>query len=91
MISTNSRYKDSQVDKVNGPGGALIQAIIPSAQRGWVFNFTYHSIAAGDRPDLLATRFYGDPTQWWHIADANPEILDWVSVAPGTVIRVPNV
>ncbi|WP_210586477.1 hypothetical protein [Streptomyces sp. GESEQ-35] len=34
-----------------------------------------HVVGAGERPDLLAQRYFGDPGQWWRIADANP-VLD---------------
>jgi hypothetical protein len=30
-----------------------------------------HELAAGERLDLVAFRFYGDPEQFWRICDAN--------------------
>ena len=30
---------------------------------------------AGDRLDQLAYKYYGQPLQWWHICDANPDFL----------------
>ncbi len=41
-----------------------------------------HTVQESDRLDLLAFKYYGDPTKWWQISDANPvpsfptEILD---------------
>lgn len=32
-----------------------------------------HTVREGERLDLLAFKYYGDPTRWWQIADANPE------------------
>lgn len=32
-----------------------------------------HTVQEGDRLDLLAYKYYGDPTKWWQINDANPE------------------
>lgn len=32
---------------------------------------TQHAVVAGDRPDLLAARYFGDPEQFWRLADAN--------------------
>lgn len=32
-----------------------------------------HTVAGGDRLDLLAYKYYGDTTKWWQISDANPE------------------
>jgi hypothetical protein len=43
-----------------------------------------------DRIDLLAVQYFGDARMWWHIADANPEILDWTVLTPGQIIRIPN-
>ena len=33
-----------------------------------------HVVAAGDRLDLLAIHYYNDPTAWWRILDANPQV-----------------
>jgi hypothetical protein len=33
----------------------------------------FHTIAAGDRLDHLAYKYYKEPTGWWRICDANPE------------------
>jgi hypothetical protein len=32
-----------------------------------------HTVLAGDRPDQLATTYYGDPLRYWQICDANPD------------------
>ena len=34
-----------------------------------------HPVSRGDRLDQLAYTYYGQPLQWWHIADANPAFL----------------
>lgn len=34
-----------------------------------------HTVAAGDRLDLLALQYYNDDRLWWRILDANPGIL----------------
>jgi len=34
-----------------------------------------HTVDAGDRLDQLASGYYGQPLQYWHICDANPQIL----------------
>jgi hypothetical protein len=64
---------------------------VPSPSRSFTVNYTYYLWVYGDRPDSVAAFFYGDPSMWWNIADANPEILDWTDLQPGTVIRVPSV
>jgi hypothetical protein len=34
-----------------------------------------HTVAAGDRLDLLALQYYNDDRLWWRILDANPGVL----------------
>jgi hypothetical protein len=46
-------------------------------------------VAAGDRLDLIAFRFLGDPGQWWQIADANPAADPCeLTATPGEKIRI---
>lgn len=47
----------------------------------------YIRTVQGDRLDLLAQHYYGDPTQWVMIAAANN--LHEMIVAPGLQIRIP--
>ncbi|MEV5986947.1 hypothetical protein AB0L85_18305 [Streptomyces sp. NPDC052051] len=49
-----------------------------------------HTVGAGERADLLAQRYLGDPGQWWRIADANP-LLDprELTDEAGRVIGIP--
>ncbi|MCC5031709.1 LysM peptidoglycan-binding domain-containing protein [Streptomyces sp. WAC 00631] len=49
-----------------------------------------HTVSAGERPDQLAQRYFGDPGQWWRIADANP-VLDprELTAEPGQEIAIP--
>jgi hypothetical protein len=50
-----------------------------------------HTVNAGERPDLLAQHYFGDPAQWWQIADANP-VLDphELTDEAGRDIRIPH-
>lgn len=61
----------------------------PPIRMGTVNWFQYQWIE-GDRIDAVAARTIGDPLLWWWIMDANPEIVDPMSIAPGTLIRVPR-
>jgi len=46
---------------------------------------------AGDRLDLLAARYFGDPLQYWRIADANPAPSPDELLEPGRVLIIPRV
>jgi nucleoid-associated protein YgaU len=90
LISATSRYKDSALALVSSARGTN-HTIVPGRQQEWSFTFTYHQVVSSDRIDLLAEHYYGDPLLWWHIADANPEILTWDVLVPGQTIRIPSV
>ena len=42
----------------------------------------------GDRLDLLADNFYGDPSLWWFIASVNN--INTMNVKPGLSLRIPS-
>jgi hypothetical protein len=72
MFSKNSRYRNlpesSPVDaRGERPRGKWLRVIPRPAGR-----FLY-TVRDADRLDLIAFKFYGDPTKWWQICDANPE------------------
>ena len=48
-----------------------------------------YQMAGAERIDLLANKFYGDPTLWWVIAVANDLELIPTDLEPGTRIRIP--
>jgi nucleoid-associated protein YgaU len=50
-----------------------------------------HRVVAGDRLDLLAARYFGDPLQFWRIADANPARSPDELLEPGRVLIIPRV
>jgi hypothetical protein len=91
MISANSRYANSQLATVKFHGKDTV-FIVPSTPTSFTFIYTFYTITPVDvnRVDRIAFAFYGDPTKWWKIADANPEIMDWSALVVGTVIRIPN-
>jgi hypothetical protein len=51
-----------------------------------------HTVAAGERLDLLAARYLGDPTQFWRLCDATgalrPEELEVTGVV--VVVAIPG-
>jgi Phage Tail Protein X len=90
MINSDSRYRDSATVLISSPRGTNL-AIVPGVARDWEFSYTYFLFGGQDRIDQIAQDVYGDATLWWHIADANPAILDWTSIPLGTVLRIPSV
>ena len=88
-ISASSRYATSQIIALQ-KNGQVINVIVLNQPQTQTVTYVSHMVTATDRLDLLANQYYGDPTQWWVIANANPELNpDWTNIEPGTVIRIP--
>ncbi len=89
MIYANSRYTTATLRTVDAGETTRreMRVPLPASRR---LAYTLYRIHAGDRIDLLAADSFGDPSLWWMIANANPEILDWMNLPVGTVIRIPN-
>lgn len=49
-----------------------------------------HIVKEGDRLDLLAYTYYGDPTKSWFICDANQEMFPSDLLVPGKRIVIPQ-
>lgn len=58
-------------------------------QPGSFASVTEHEVSEGDRADLLANRYLGDPELWWRLADANG-VLDpaELTATPGRRLRI---
>lgn len=89
-IRADSRYAGHATALVTGRGGVTRNTIMPKRPGALNLTVTDYTWKAGDRLDLLAARQFGDDTMGWVIGQANPEILDWLSVAPGTIVRLPR-
>lgn len=89
MISSASRYASSQVVALSQDGQVVNVIVLPQPQPVTI-SYVTHMLTDTDRLDKLANSYYGDPTQWWRIANANPELdPDWTVLPAGTTIRVP--
>lgn len=92
MIYQNSRYYSQYVDYVsfteNGDELPIVFYEFDTLGRTEWFE---HVVKADDRLDTIAHDYYGRTDVWWLIPEYNPEIVDFANIAPGTVIRIPNV
>jgi phage tail protein X len=90
-ISPFSRYADDTVTSLTGTDGITRPTIIINPpDEAATYSISTYTWQHGDQIDYLSYSAYGDETQWWRIADANPEILFWDTITNGTQIRVPN-
>jgi nucleoid-associated protein YgaU len=90
MLFKGSRYSATEIVEVTGPDGRVsrtlaLRTIVPEASA------LEHTVAEGERLDNLAAGFYGDPTRYWLILDANPDTLNpFELLEPGAAIHVPR-
>jgi hypothetical protein len=89
MFHPGSRYADAGTYQVTRPGGAVVTAtrlpLPPTAPvvLGW------QRRADGERLDLLAAHFLGDPTASWALGFANAAmVLDALAARP--LVAVPR-
>ncbi|MFC9682909.1 hypothetical protein [Streptomyces sp. NPDC056948] len=89
-----SRYHDAEIGVHRRPDGSEVRytkrRLLPPLDDGGHQETEPHVVGAGERPDLLAQRYFGDPGQWWQIADANP-VLDprELTEEAGRIIGIP--
>jgi hypothetical protein len=72
MFARGSRYRFVSESPASDAGGNRAVGkelrLIPPAPGQFL-----HTVSSQDRLDLLSFRYYGDPTRWWQICDANPQ------------------
>jgi hypothetical protein len=69
-FAANSRYRGVALSRYGDPGVPyVLRRFIP--QRRDIAIAAEHIVQAGERPDLLAARSFGDAELYWRIADAN--------------------
>lgn len=88
MIAANSRYASTTIVTLDVGTGSR-QVIYAKDYGGFSFNYVAHTYSANETIDGIANAYYGDPTQWWKIGLANPEVMDWSMLVPGTTLRIP--
>lgn len=91
MIFSDSRYADGIVYTAQDSRSGTFEVSV--ARQFPVVNSDYYLYVwkEGDRIDTLTYNLAGNPADWWHIMDANPEITDPMNIKPGTTLRIPNV
>lgn len=92
----SSRYHDAEIGVHIQPDGTPVRyakrrLLPPLSETAAADDTTPHTVSSGERPDHLGRRYFGDPAQWWRIADANP-VLDprELTAEPGEEIDIPS-
>src|SRR6185369_15513231 len=74
MIVRGSRYESVRAFDPDPVLGEVFASVRPR-DLGPATSALEHVVRAGDRLDLLAAQYYGDPRLGFRILDANPELL----------------
>jgi hypothetical protein len=90
---TDSRYYASSTLQYTGPDGQpvtyLARRFVPQAGAPNYATVAQHTVKQGDRLDLLAANYLGDPLMFWLLCDANGAIRPGALVAtPGKVLNI---
>jgi nucleoid-associated protein YgaU len=90
---TDSRYYGSGVLQYTTPNGQsipyLVRRFVPQPGAPNFITMARHAVRHGDRLDLIAAKYLGDPLVFWMICDANGAIRPHDLVAqPGRVLLI---
>ena len=86
MIDASSRYRDCiiyQDGEMQFLGARSRIDVSPQPDD------RFHVVVDGDRIDLLAYQYLGDPTLWWVICDFN-DLAFPLELAGGAMLRIPS-
>jgi hypothetical protein len=90
---TDSRYYGFGTLSYTGPTGRTVSYLprrfVPQPGAPNFATVATHSVRQGDRLDLIAAQYLGDPLMFWLICDANGAIRPSQLVeSPGTVLNI---
>ena len=84
-----NRYQNITLTKYNSTGSQYyLNNIYPDVEITEDDNYVITTL--GDRLDILANNFYGDPSLWWIISSANSLPGDSLYPPIGIQLRIPT-
>ena len=92
MVSQSSRYYGVGIAVLVLPGGEEIQYLkrrfLQDPDRETVLSI--HTVSEGERPDIIAAKYLGDPELFWRVCDANATMSpDELTRTPGRLLNIP--
>jgi hypothetical protein len=90
---TDSRYYGSSTLTYTAPNGQsvtyLARRFVPQPGAPNYSTVAQHTVKQGDRLDLIAANYLGDPLMFWLLCDANGAVRpDALVETPGTVLKI---
>ncbi len=91
LFASNSRYWGVATQTLTQADGTTVSYIqrrfVP--QPGQLAQLQQHTVVQGDRLDILAAQYLGDPTLFWRICDANGALRPQeVTATIGVTLRI---
>jgi hypothetical protein len=94
MFDPTSRYSTIATTKISVPDADdgtreiryVKRRIIPSSEG--MTTMVEHTVAQGERLDLITARYLGDPTQFWRVCDANNVLVPEELEETGRVVEI---
>jgi hypothetical protein len=91
LFASNSRYQATQTAIYTTRGGQpvsyLLRRFVP--QPAQLTQVAQYTVTQGDRLDICAARYLGDPTLFWRLCDANGVLRPSDATATvGTVLQI---
>jgi len=90
MIYLGSRYQGRVIDTQKDTAGNVQLSVLRMVMPTTPMSSRAHIWKDSDRIDRIALEYLGNGDRWWDIMDINPDIIDPLRIAPGTVLRIPN-
>lgn len=91
-IYKGSRYEYSTIDYFKtGQSDTEKPYVMYQFSNLGLVNYWEHVYSEGERLDQIAFKYYSRPEYWWIIPEYNPQISDINNIAPGTILKIPNV
>jgi nucleoid-associated protein YgaU len=91
-FGTSSRYYGVPILELESADGSTLRYVgrrfIPQVEL--FTSLISHRVQQGDRIDVLAARYLGDPLLYWRIADANLAVRPSDPLIAGKVIKIPG-
>jgi hypothetical protein len=91
MIFTDSRYADGTLIKAQDSRTNTYRLGVYRKFPTKSVQYYQYVWAEGDRIDSVTNNLMGNPSFWWQIMDANPEIINPTDIPVGTILRIPRV
>jgi hypothetical protein len=93
IFPTDSRYYGFSVLQYTAPNGQVIpylaRRIVPQPGAPNYATINQYTVRQGDRMDIIAAQYLGDPLMAWLICDANGAMRPYDLVStPGTVLAI---